>query len=168
MAIDFECACGKKLKSKDDYAGKKTKCPVCGAVLTVPQTAAVQAAAAAAAAKSKASAAVAQAEDAPLAIDMTETSIRIEPISSGSTETAAVLPKLREPTPAEAEYHGETRNYRVLTSKDMGFFAKFDAVKLEETLNTWASKGWNVRTVFPFTHTSHSGVINDLLVVLEK
>ncbi len=165
MAIDFECACGKKLKSKDDYAGKKTKCPVCGAVLTVPLTTAMQAEAAAKAAKSGASA---PAEiDAPLAIDMSETSVKIEPISApASTETVAVLHTVREP--AVAEHNGDVRQYRVLTSKDMGFFAKFDSVKLEETLNSWARQGWTVRTVMAMTHTSHSGVINDLLVVLEK
>lgn len=38
MAIPFECTgCGKKLKVKDEAAGKRIKCPECQAVLTVPK-----------------------------------------------------------------------------------------------------------------------------------
>lgn len=36
MAISFTCACGKALKARDDFAGKKTKCPQCGAILAIP------------------------------------------------------------------------------------------------------------------------------------
>ena len=37
MSIPFECTgCGKKLKVKDESAGKRIKCPECQAVLTVP------------------------------------------------------------------------------------------------------------------------------------
>ena len=35
MAISFTCACGKALKARDEHAGKKTKCPQCGAVLAI-------------------------------------------------------------------------------------------------------------------------------------
>ena len=38
MAISLECTgCSKKLKVKDDAAGKRIKCPECQAVLTVPK-----------------------------------------------------------------------------------------------------------------------------------
>ncbi len=36
MAIMFACSCGKSLHAKDELAGKKTKCPGCGVILTVP------------------------------------------------------------------------------------------------------------------------------------
>src|SRR3954447_22277098 len=36
MAISFTCACGKALKARDEHAGKKTKCPQCGAILAIP------------------------------------------------------------------------------------------------------------------------------------
>jgi RsiW-degrading membrane proteinase PrsW (M82 family) len=36
MAISFVCVCGKSLHAKDELAGKKTKCPGCGSILTVP------------------------------------------------------------------------------------------------------------------------------------
>ena len=37
MAITLPCSCGKKLKMKDELAGKRIKCPACAAVLTVPE-----------------------------------------------------------------------------------------------------------------------------------
>ena len=37
MVIKFSCgACGKKIRAKDEYAGRQTKCPTCGWGLTVP------------------------------------------------------------------------------------------------------------------------------------
>jgi len=36
MAITFTCACGQRLSARDDLQGKTTKCPKCGASLTIP------------------------------------------------------------------------------------------------------------------------------------
>lgn len=36
MAIDFTCTCGKKLRVKDELAGKRAKCPNCRQELTIP------------------------------------------------------------------------------------------------------------------------------------
>jgi RsiW-degrading membrane proteinase PrsW (M82 family) len=36
MAIAFTCECGKALRARDELAGKKTKCPQCGAILAIP------------------------------------------------------------------------------------------------------------------------------------
>src|SRR5580704_8997042 len=36
MSISLSCTCGKVLKAKDEMAGKRAKCPACGAVLRVP------------------------------------------------------------------------------------------------------------------------------------
>jgi WD40 repeat protein len=36
MAIALHCSCGKRLRVKDEFAGKRVKCPACGTVLTVP------------------------------------------------------------------------------------------------------------------------------------
>jgi hypothetical protein len=36
MPLKVTCACGKKLVAGDHLAGKRTKCPHCGAVLTIP------------------------------------------------------------------------------------------------------------------------------------
>src|SRR5262245_9080026 len=37
MPIPVSCACGRALRLKDDLAGRKVRCPTCGAVLTVPE-----------------------------------------------------------------------------------------------------------------------------------
>ncbi len=37
MSIAVACACGKRFKAKDEYAGKRAKCPACGQPLTIPQ-----------------------------------------------------------------------------------------------------------------------------------
>lgn len=36
MPILLACACGKKMKARDELAGKKVKCPGCGAAVAVP------------------------------------------------------------------------------------------------------------------------------------
>jgi hypothetical protein len=36
MAITFSCSCGKEITVKDQFAGKKGKCPACGAIMQVP------------------------------------------------------------------------------------------------------------------------------------
>jgi hypothetical protein len=36
MPIPMTCACGRSLRVKDEFAGRKAKCPGCGTVLTVP------------------------------------------------------------------------------------------------------------------------------------
>jgi hypothetical protein len=39
MSIQFACECGKQFSVKDEFAGKRTKCPACGGALTVPMPA---------------------------------------------------------------------------------------------------------------------------------
>ncbi|MCC6416798.1 MAG: hypothetical protein IT429_00960 [Gemmataceae bacterium] len=36
MPISFGCTCGKQLQAKDEFAGKRMKCPGCGRILTIP------------------------------------------------------------------------------------------------------------------------------------
>lgn len=36
MPISFRCACGRQLKTKEEFAGRKVKCPACGQVAIVP------------------------------------------------------------------------------------------------------------------------------------
>ena len=35
--VQFDCACGKLLRVKAEYAGRLTRCPECGAQTTVPE-----------------------------------------------------------------------------------------------------------------------------------
>lgn len=37
MPISFACGCGKALRAGDELAGKRTKCPECGSILTIPK-----------------------------------------------------------------------------------------------------------------------------------
>ena len=36
MAIPVECPCGKSLRIKPEFAGKRVKCPQCKTILTIP------------------------------------------------------------------------------------------------------------------------------------
>ena len=36
MSISFTCECGKSFTVADEFAGKRTKCPVCRALIVVP------------------------------------------------------------------------------------------------------------------------------------
>ena len=45
MPIVVECGCGKRFKAQDAHAGKRTKCPTCGADLLIPKVAQATAAA---------------------------------------------------------------------------------------------------------------------------
>jgi hypothetical protein len=36
VPIAFDCTCGKTLRVPDNSAGKRAKCPACGAVVSVP------------------------------------------------------------------------------------------------------------------------------------
>jgi hypothetical protein len=48
MAIIVSCTCGKQLQARDEYAGKRLKCPGCGATIAVPAAESAAAGAAAA------------------------------------------------------------------------------------------------------------------------
>jgi RsiW-degrading membrane proteinase PrsW (M82 family) len=37
MSISFPCVCGKRLRAKEEWAGKRLKCPACGSPVVVPQ-----------------------------------------------------------------------------------------------------------------------------------
>jgi hypothetical protein len=39
MPITFTCDCGRTLKAEDQYAGKRTRCPGCSTVQTIPRMA---------------------------------------------------------------------------------------------------------------------------------
>jgi hypothetical protein len=39
MAISFSCTCGKQLRARAEFAGRKIRCPGCQSVVTIPTTA---------------------------------------------------------------------------------------------------------------------------------
>ena len=38
MPIEFECACGKRLTAKEEFVGRRLRCPGCQSVLTIPKS----------------------------------------------------------------------------------------------------------------------------------
>src|SRR5262245_42328648 len=36
MAIPFSCECGKQLSAREQFAGRRMKCPMCARTLTIP------------------------------------------------------------------------------------------------------------------------------------
>ncbi len=37
MAISCKCPCGRTLRVKDDFAGRRVRCPNCSSILTIPE-----------------------------------------------------------------------------------------------------------------------------------
>lgn len=37
MAISFQCQCGKKMSAKEEFAGRRLRCPDCQRVVTIPR-----------------------------------------------------------------------------------------------------------------------------------
>jgi hypothetical protein len=159
MPILFTCKCGKPLKARDELAGKKIKCPHCGILLTAPAPAPVPAAKAA--------------EPPPGAGTLLEGAISIEELP-WSEEAARVAVSSPTPTdspasgPATAPIDESEKRYKVVTTKDMGFVAKFDAGRLEEALNQHWKRGWAVRSVVRITVPAHGGMHDELVFILER
>lgn len=42
MAILLTCSCGNRLRTKEQNAGKRAKCPACGTNVTIPGSASVR------------------------------------------------------------------------------------------------------------------------------
>lgn len=175
MAIIFGCTCGKPLRAKEESAGKRTKCPHCGALVTIPGGGAVKAGAAAAGGGA----------NDPLAIDLAwptieagsavnlpaadvgggSTLVKLDPVSPGvgSPGPHDDARAADRPRPADG-----THQYKVLSGKDQGMTGKFNALKLEEALNDHARHGWSVKAAATIGITSHSGTHDELIVILER
>ena len=62
-----------------------------------------------------------------------------------------------------------TKRYKVLTQKDKWFTSKFDPLKLEEALNSYAEQGWIVKAATTATFPGLlSGSREELIVILER
>ena len=167
MAIVFPCHCGKPLRAQPESAGKKTKCPHCGAILTIPggvprveptpihapyPEPALQAAGVASALLPAASP---PRDDDGLTLDLDWDSIEaplrdgeataVDPSRSSSGTFATVTGLTAESwssTPAPAPAADGVRQYRVLGHKEQGVAGKFTTTRLEEALNSQAREGW--------------------------
>ncbi len=169
MAIVFSCTCGHPLRAKEEAAGRKTKCPHCGAVLTIPTSAA------------KAPAAVAAAVDVSghaeaVPIDLAWPTIEApggaaHTDEAGAKDEAAAPPAPASdepPRPSDAPKTEGIPQYKVLGQKDHSTTAKFNPLRLEEVLNEHAKKGWVVKAAVTLTVRHHLGDHDELVVILER
>lgn len=174
MTIVFTCACGRLLRAKPEFAGKRTKCPHCGGLMAIPAASGLSEWAAdvgpehGPGALARAAGPGSGDDHAAIRVDDFTPSIppsRIDLSGSADSQTAVVPHQDLVLEPAE----GATPcRYRVLTHRDMGFAAKFDAAKLEDTLNRFAREGWAVKAAVTLNLTSHSGNHEELVVILER
>jgi len=73
------------------------------------------------------------------------------------------------PKPVEAEAAGDAHiEYKVLTQKDRFFGGKFDPIKLEEALNSYAHQGWVVSGIATADIPGWSGSRQELVVVMSR
>ncbi len=122
MPREFQCQCGRKFRVRDDYAGKKARCPECAAVVRVPDLEPPATVAVPPPAPAPAPAAIPTVAPVPIppplgrkaeseaaegpALDLAALNLRIEPESEPPPRgAAAVVP---EAAPIEAEPAGSS------------------------------------------------------------
>ena len=144
MSISVICDCGKSFTAKDEYAGRRAKCPACGSSLEIPL-------------------AVEPPSYDPPAFDSEVAALLSEIrdlLSSQSLSTQSSTSAATDTGPKE---------YKVLTQKDKWFSGKFDPAKLEEALNAYADQGWIVKAA---TTASITGLIggnrDEMIIILER
>ena len=168
MAIVFHCKCGHLLRAQVDAAGKRTKCPACNQVLTIPPPART----ASAPASASAPAAVEEPDPFLTELDWSSLESQTPPTDDHSRPGSGIIKVDAAHTDApvvEAAQPGDgSRQYRVLAQKDQGFAGKFNAAKLEEVLNDHARRGWSLKAAVTLNIPSHGGNHDELVVILER
>jgi hypothetical protein len=168
MPIVFNCTCGKPLRAKEESAGKRTKCPHCGAIVAIPGGAGKPAG-------------PASNPDDPQSIDLAWPTVEAHPPSTGSVEppsstsikidsvsSVAAVGEAQRPSDRPKPSDG-TLQYKVLGAKDQGMATgKFNPLKLEEALNEHARQGWAVKSAATIPIVSHSGTHYEVVVILER
>jgi len=166
MSLSFNCTCGKPLKSKEEMAGRKTKCPHCGTILTIPGT------------PVKAATATANAARADSAMPGHSNALRVEGLDwSGPVPE---MEKTAEPTmlsSAAADPSGRpdlprpddgSKQYKVLGQRDHSASGKFNIASLEATLNEQAHHGWVMKTALVINMPGHAGNHDEVVLILER
>ena len=170
MAIVFHCKCGHLLRAQENAAGKRTRCPGCNQVLSIPG---IVKAAASVAGVAPAPAPAAVATD-PFAPELDWSSLESPALAENDPQrpasgaikidaASADVPTTETPRPDDG-----SRQYRILTQKDQGFAGKFNATKLEELLNDHARRGWELKVAVTMHVPSHGGYHDELVVILER
>jgi hypothetical protein len=170
MAIVFHCKCGHSLRAQENAAGKRTRCPGCNQLLSIPGTAKPSSSVVGAVPGSAQAVAVSD----PFAPELDWSSLESpapaesdpqRPKSGGIKidSVSADAPIAEAPRPEDG-----SRQYRILTQKDQGFAGKFNAVKLEEMLNDHARRGWSLKVAVTMNLPGHGGHHDELVVILER
>jgi hypothetical protein len=60
------------------------------------------------------------------------------------------------------------KEYKVLTQKDRFFGNKFDPVKIEQALNSYAGEGWSLRVGATAEFPGWGGKREELVLILER
>lgn len=163
MAIVFHCTCGRPLRANLEAAGKRTKCPGCQLVLTIPNPGGKPALTPAGPAPEfdpfapELDWSTLESRPSPEP-DLTRSGVIAIKIDSALAEAPAVDP----PRPEDG-----SRQYRILSQKEQGF-SKFNPAKLEELLNDFARRGWSLKAAVAMNLPGHSGNHDELIVILER
>lgn len=174
MAIVFNCDCGRELRAKDDWAGKKTHCPSCNATLIIPKPKSAEPdPAEAKPTKNPLDEAIPVDFSIPSFSGSQPAVSTAEPPSSllqaekfPATDDPGLVPENENDNQSHAA--AGARAYKVLTPKDYGIAAKFNAESLEKTLNDFARKGWSLKSTVVMSVASHAGHHDEIILFLEK
>jgi hypothetical protein len=60
------------------------------------------------------------------------------------------------------------KQYKILTQKDRFFGKKFNPVKIEEALNSFAEEGWELKVGATAEFPGWGGKREELILILEK
>ncbi len=170
--LAFGCSCGRTLRAREDLAGKKTKCPGCGAVLTIPAIGASTPPPASPAGGADDAIAVdlawptadmPQFAPAPAAEPPSSQTIRVDSLPAGPEQPLDSIRSGDRARPSDG-----TLQYKVLSGKDQAASGKFNPLRLEEVLNEHARQGWAVKTAATVTVVGHGGSHDELIVILER
>jgi hypothetical protein len=174
--IVFQCACGNPLKAREDLAGKRTKCPKCGAMLTIPGGAKT----ATATASSHATASTGHLPDNPDAVPIDDLAWPTQDapgvagamgggVGGGENAAQETAAAAMEPVrPADQPKVEGVLQYKVLGQSDHSASGKFNPMRLEAVLNDHARQGWSVKGAVVINMPSHSGNHDEMIVLLER
>ncbi|SIO15975.1 protein of unknown function [Singulisphaera sp. GP187] len=173
MSISFNCECGKPLKSKEEMAGRKTKCPHCGAILTIPGTLVRAATAPRVESANPAHPDALRVEgldwtSPEASATATVTAIATESASASAMATtpASGVDSLRRPDLPRPD--DGSKQYKVLGQRDHSASGKLNFASMEATLNEQAHHGWVMKAAFVVNVPGHSGSHDEVVLILER
>lgn len=166
MPVKTQCQCGRSITARDEFAGKRVKCPDCGRVLHLP--AADNGPPPLAALDESDSAGQSQAQTARSTNQMEDQGLDL--LAQIRDQLGIIAGDLRgrqdqgsPPVTTQAQ-----KQYKVLTQKDKWFSGKFDPERLEQAVNAYASQGWTVKGITTASIPGFGGAREELIVLLER